>query len=319
MNNPVNTSSGDKTTEAADGSALYYALLYIDKPASTRAMETLQFIHTLSGTLNDVTEGQVAEKKIHWWHEELARQSKQQSRHPAGVAVQNYLHNKQSIESSLTILSATATERYAPAATEQELKERVLADYGARLTLLEAALSTTTDTNKNSGISAAESPISFRSKTEILSDNDVSLSQKSNAIAFGLGQFDRLNSLIHRLRCGYPVFSDETYKHHELTPDDLLSHAATDSNLTTKNQGNVNALLASAIADTHTSLENATQCIRDLHQSDPTSLAVQILCEIRCAQVRIWKKRKPNLLNESLTLTPLRKFIIAYRCKRRFK
>jgi len=310
------TPNSDEKLVATDGSTLYYALLYEEKPSSTRALETLEFIQTLSSTLNDVTEGDVAEKKIHWWHEELARLSKQQARHPACIAVQNYLHSRLSMEACLAILSAAASERYTSFATEHELNETILADYGARLTLLEAALSTPPLANPQSTVRHGEKPIAFQTKPEVMTNNEeTSASHTANVIAAGLGRFDRLNSMAKRLRCGYPVFSDERYKDYGLTPEDLLNHAA----LPAEKLEKVQYLMASAVLDTLTCVERAVNSFAVPDVSKPTNLTVRILCQIRYAQLKLWNKRKPNLLAESVTLTPIRKFIIAYRCKRRFE
>lgn len=316
MSTTANTSTSIKKLLPADGSALYYALLYVEKSSSTRVLETLNFIQTLSNTLNEVSEGDVAEKKIHWWHEELSRLAKQQARHPACLAVQSYLNNPVSIEASLAILSASASERYTSFATEREENETIRADYGARLKLFELAMDTPPSEKTPGTPFKSEQPIRFQKQSELHGNNsETSTPRNVDLIASGLGQFDRLNSLAKRLRYGYPVFSDERYKKFELTPEDLLNNAA----LTEQVQSSVHSLLDNAVVEALASVEKAVECITESSASKLTSLPVQILCQIRYAQLKLWDKRKPNLLNESVTLTPLRKFIIAYRCKRRFE
>jgi len=312
----VNSESQSVVTE---GSALYYALLHAKQPFKTRAIETLQFIQTLSTTLNDVTEGDVAEKKIHWWHEELTRLANQQARHPASIAVQSYLHSETSIKASLAILSANATERYAAFATEQALNEAIKADYGARLSLFETALKDAPATKTDSNDQHRAIPVHFQAKSDLLDNTATKASQKTELIAMGLGQFDRLNSLAKRLRFGYSVFSDERYTAFELTPETLLNRSSTAPDASQGTQQKIDALLAHAVTESFAALESAVNAISKLPQLEPTSLSVQILCQVRCAQLKLWKKRKPDLLSETITLTPLRKFFIAYRCKRRFK
>lgn len=316
MSTTVDTASNGEKLLTADGSALYYALLYVKQPASVRVLETLKFIQTLSNTLNDVTEGDVAEKKIHWWHEELTRLSKQQARHPACIAVQSYLQSYLSIEASLAILSATASERYNSFDTEYALNKTTRADYRARLKLFEAALDSPSRTNTQTSTNPGTKTINLKKKSELLLNNEGTSSLRRNdAIALGLGQFDRLNSLAKRLRNGYPVFSDERYQEYGLMPEDLLNHPSKSAKVQQKKQ----ALLDNAISNALASVENAIGIISEPAVSKPTNLPIQILCMIRYAQLKLWKKRKTNLINESITLTPLRKFIIAYRCKRRFE
>jgi len=320
VNTIVDTSNSNSNLVATDGSALYYALLYAEQQSATRALETLQFIQTLSSTLNDVTEGDVAEKKIHWWHEELTRLSKQQPRHPACIAVKTYLNSNKPLEASLAILTAAATERYTSFATEKTLNETMLADYGARLSLLEEAMDRLPDTKTHTNVRHCDKPINFHAKSELMANNKAaSTLSQTDLIALGLGRFDRLYSLAKRLRSGYPVFSDERYKEYGLTPEDLLSHSAQISAQSADSQHKVRALLGSAVDDALSSVDNAVVFLAEQAISKPSNLTVQILCHIRHAQLKLWKKREPNLLNESVTLTPLRKFIIAYRCKRRFK
>jgi len=320
VNTAVDTAKSNSNLVVTDGSTLYYALLFVEQALSIRFLETLQFTQTLSNTLIDVSEGQVAEKKIHWWHEELSRLSKQQSRHPDAICVQTYLHSNSSIAASLAILSAAAAERYSPFASEQALNDSIIADYGARLALFEAAMDSPPDSNTRTPLPHGDKAISFHTKPGPVGEgNSARVQTKSELIAHSLGQFDRLNTLAKRLRCGYSVFSDERYEQYKLTPDDLLNHAMQQSDKKTDSQQNVRTLLDSAVTDAHSSIEKAINRIAELRTTEPTNLTVDILCQIRFAQLKLWKKRKPNLLIESVTLTPIRKFFIAYRCKRRFE
>jgi len=320
VNTSASTSDSDPKLVAPDGSTLYYALLYLDDTLSTQVLETLHFIQTLSSTLNDVSEPQVAEKKIHWWHEELTRLSKQQARHPAAVCVQTYLNNHTSIKANLDILSAAANERYTPYATEQTLNDAITTDYGARLILLDQAMMPTPENKAQTNVNHNDRPIRFHAKpAQSANSSRVSRSQRIDAIALGLGQFDRLRSLTMRLRSGYSVFSDERYAQFGLSPDDLLNHSGQSKAQNTETQDKSQALIAAVVTQTRTSIEHAISCIAQHSATESTSLPVQIFCQVRYAQLKLWEKRRPNLLNESVTLTPLRKFFITFRCKRRFE
>ena len=75
------------TAQPSDGSTLYYALLKVDSTKRDQMIDLLALCKTLAGTLHDVSEVTVAEKKLHWWHEEIERLHGQSgansARHPA--------------------------------------------------------------------------------------------------------------------------------------------------------------------------------------------------------------------------------------------
>lgn len=267
------------TAEAAslrDGSTLYYSLMYCEAPVRERVVKALHLIHVISTTLYEVSEPAVAEKKIHWWHEELERLAKQQARHPACVNVQEHLHKADAVNALVRILSAASNERYTPAATDQELHEMISADYASRLLLIDACFGENTPVH-------------------------------CPATALALGQTHRLTTLGTRFQHGYAVFSDESYAELKTTPERLG-----------KDMESRNTLLASMINKASHALSDASAENRTLQPRTGSVLPVQIMVELRSAQLKLWKKKQPDLLNEYLTLTPLRKYFIAYRTKRRF-
>lgn len=259
-----------------DGSTHYYSLLFADPAARERVIKTLNLVNVISTTLFDVTEPQVAEKKIHWWHEELARMSKRTARHPACVAAQEHLSGQNAVNACLSILSAAANERYTPPASEQDLSDMLTADYNARLFLMSHSLD-------------AQFPAT-----------------KFDTTAYGLGLMHRLSTLNERLRNGYAVFGDELYNRFNLTPEDLL-----------RKKNDSEALIGAAIDMTYNSMSEAMSALKQSHPE--ALLPVRILSELRHSQSKLWQKRKPDLLNEYIALTPIRKFFIAYQCKRKYK
>lgn len=280
-----NTAHAEQITE---GSTLYYALLYVDNATRIKALDTINFTHAISSVLFDVSEPQIAEKKIHWWHEELARLSKKSARHPAAIKVQNHLHDSESMKACLEILSAASAERFTPFTDDAALRSKLIEDYSARARLLESVFS--------------------NSNTPDISEE----------LALGMGQFYRLQSIVSGLRQGYAVFSDERYAEHSLSPEDLLSYSngiieGKDATTLASN-ANIRTLITAAIAEAELTLSSAVSAAN----FQTTSLPLQIMIRIRRAQLRLWKKRTPDLLGETLSLTPLRKFFIAYRSKRRF-
>lgn len=319
-------------TAPAAGSTLYYSLLYSNDPAQQRVIDTLKLVNTLSTTLYDVNEPQVAEKKIHWWHEELSRLATQDARHPDCIAVQDYQHSQLSIKACLNILSASASERYNPLATEHDLSEHIITDYRARITLFEHAQTTEVQSsNLQSDVSkdvasGGEQPITFQPSpsTKKTAEHNQKLNAR-DAMALGLGYSHRLNSLAPRIHSGYPVFSDETYQRYNVTPENIVG-------------GNdAQTLLEHAIAQAKDALSDAIELCNNqstaAHLTDDhlpiaqrsnqnkggasISLPLYIMCHIRQAQMQLWQKKQPNLIRESVALTPIRKFFIAYRCKRR--
>ncbi len=307
---------------AEEGSALYYAMLYIEDAAAQRAIDTLQFVESISAALHEVSDSTVAQKKIHWWHEELARLAKQQARHPACTAVQGYLHKAVQVKDSLSVLSVSSNERFTTYQDDHALNTALIEEYGARLRLLEYAVSaenSTSVTNNALPMPNASQPV-------------------HNAVALALAKFERLNTLVMLLRSGYAVFSDERYAKFATSPEALLRYSnhsianltqntaeqtpQTVSDAPTDNSedstDDIDAMMDDVLQDTLSALAHAINQMDNAKQTTVVTLPVQILCNIRHAQVKLWHKRQPNLLRESVKLTPLRKFFIAYRCKRRF-
>ena len=80
------------------GSTYYYALRHQPGDVHARVHATLQLIETVTECLLDVTEPTVAEKKIHWWHEEIDRLINAEPRHPATVAFKANFPQLHSVE-----------------------------------------------------------------------------------------------------------------------------------------------------------------------------------------------------------------------------
>ncbi|NND92829.1 MAG: squalene/phytoene synthase family protein [Granulosicoccus sp.] len=198
-----------------EGSSLYYSLLWTDPVARQRFIARLHLVQTLSRTLDDVQEPQVAQSKIHWWHEELQRMVEGTARHPAVQACQDSLaeqrvspaattssagpgppgNTHQAMHACLQILTAASTERFTPASTIAELDRLVELDYSARLALLAHSLS--------------DEP------------QELDLAAHSRTLARGLGRHERLSRLPRMLHRGLPVFSEESYRQYGVKPADL--------------------------------------------------------------------------------------------------
>ncbi len=286
--------TGSENIAVAEGSSLYYSLLYCTEAQRSRVCHALSFIQSMATALHEVTEPSVAEKKIHWWHEEIERLVKQNARHPASVAVQAWLPNRTTAQACIDILSVAASERFNPASTDTEWLERIQQDYHARTIVLHHALQYDAENRSNV-------PINFLS------------------LAQGLGQVDKLLSLPALLNKGYAVFSDDRYSHFNITPDDLLALSGKTVTGANQKQESATALLSWATEEANTALLKAQD--ESPFTDKPSSnalLPLIIMASLRQKQVQLWQKKSPNLLRETVSVTPMRKFITAYRLRRRY-
>lgn len=281
-----------------EGSSLYYSLLWTEAEPKQRFCERLSLIRSLTTTLDDVQEPQVAEKKIHWWHEELQRLHQGEARHPSTTANQPQLTGLDAaLNASLDIVSVASTQRFTPTATEEESDAHLVRSYGAKLALLCHALSDDVQT--------------------LATDQQ---SEKA-ALAFGLhDQLVRLPSLIHR---GMPVFSDELYKQFSTQPQELAKHirvadspALNNIPIVTESTGR-RELISHAIERAQKAFEEAVNDTptQQRYRHD-TLIPIWRLLVLRKKQLDLWQARKPDLLRETMTLTPIAKLYNAWKNKR---
>ncbi|MGQ7843638.1 squalene/phytoene synthase family protein [Granulosicoccus sp. 3-233] len=294
-----------------EGSSLYYSLLWTTPAARQRFIERLHLIQSLSTTLEDVQEPQVAERKIHWWHEELQRLMEGTARHPATQATHDSMaEQQQAMACCLAILGAASTLRFTPPASDAEVDTLLEQDYSARLALLAHALS----------------------------DNDAELDPQrhSQRLARALGKHERLSRLPVMLHRGQPVFSTEMYQRFGIRPTDLASHIRK-SETQTSDADDVTAepastldaiavvvdkparqsLLNAAIADAH---HDFAQALKEpssrQHYRQRSLLPLWRLSILRERQLALWTRRPPDLLRERSTLTPVHKLFWAWRHRR---
>lgn len=301
-----------------EGSTLYYSLLWTSPAARQRFLERLHLIQALSTTLEEVQEAQVAEHKIHWWHEELQRLNDGTARHPATQAVQGSLAgNQPAMENCLSILGAASTARFTPPASDAEANRLLEQEYSARLALLAHAL------------------------TEDPAELDPQIHSPTLARALGKHeQLSRLPVLLHR---GQAVFSEETYRRFSLQPADLAGHIRTrreaalsdeETHTGEPRQGASTSssaldniavvvdkparqkLLNAAIADAHQDIRSALQETTNRQHYREQLIQLWRLGILRERQLALWQRRPPDLLRERSTLTPLHKLFWAWRHRR---
>ena len=296
-----------------EGSTLHYALLWTKPAARERFLARLALIRTLARTLDDVNDPGVAERKVHWWHEELARLAGGAPRHPRTVACADSLAGDEAATAALLdVLSVAATTRYTPPSDDLEWHARLARDHGARLALLAHALGEAADD---------------------LADPAV----RHTGLATGLGLHETLSRLPALLHRGFAVFPDATYRSHGLNPAALARHVRREGPdgarlggipVVTDGSGDTDdangavdakrrAIVAASVDAASTALEGAlTDPDHHAAYSREARAPIARLAALRARKLRLWREQRPDLLRETVTPTPLAKFLVAWRHRR---
>ena len=275
-----------------DGSSLYYSLLWTQPAARENYLKRLTLIHALSSSLDDVQEPTVAEKKIHWWHEELERLAKSTPRHPACEENKELMRGNQvAIRHCLSILSSAASTRYTQSQTDVDAKELLLSSFKSRLALLSDALHHS---------QADADDMQTAANREALKDKII----QADDLALAFATHDNLYRLPYLLHRGFAVFSDETYDRHSLTPETLSTEGAP-------------AILEETINHALSCFDSAfsDESLCSVLQQ-PAQLPLWRLAKLRTAQLKLWQRQGTRLVSERATLTPIRKLYIAWRHRR---
>ncbi len=269
------------TTQPSDGSTLYYALLKVDSTKRDQMLDLLALCKTLAGTLHDVREVTVAEKKLHWWHEEIERLHDQSgtntARHPATSAVTALVkYYAIEAESWYAILRSNNDEKFINAENNETFITRLTTDYGARISLC----------------------------CQLLDDAQLPAQQDW---ATGLGLFDRLSRFRHLHGLGYPVLPDSDYAAVGIEPAQIYEPTK---------QNQVQRLFKPRINDARNHLQIA---VKSLEQSDNFTAAMLpflTLGRLRLKQLNLWVTQDVRPSERYVTLTPLRKAWISYRTRK---
>jgi len=273
------------TPTAREGSSLHYSLLWTAPDARERFLNRLELIKAMATILDEVQEPTVAEKKIHWWHEELQRLHDGTARHPATQLNQQALANLAPAQAAcLEVVSVASTQRFTPPQTIELAQAALARSFKAKLALLTHALS------------------------DEVADLDSAAHPASAALAFALhDQLIRLPTLIHR---GLPVFSDELYK--RIRKSGSLNNIP----IVMEKPGR-KELLGHAMSSCRSAFEAAiadADCKQ--HYRSKPALPIWRLLMLRKYQLELWHKQRPDLLRERTTLTPLVKFFRAWQHRR---
>lgn len=282
------THESNTRVQPRDGSTLHYATLRMETDARDRLLRTLNLTNTVSASLLGVQEAQVAQTKLQWWNDEIGRLAHNEPRHPATKHCALWFANHQSAQTQLTnILDAATAARFDAPSDDAGWLELVQRDYGARLELIHCALGKTSRIDMN-------------------------------AMALSAAWIDILRTLPSRIHHDQIAFTPSLYQRFDLSRQVLQKHVRVagrgTSNDKDTNQSALNELLQSAIADALAATDAALSS--DSYQTlrkDTNTRALCVWFQLRRVQLALWQSEKPNLMRETMTLTPLRKWFIAFR------
>ena len=317
-------------TWPAEGSSAYYALRHCSDTDIDRLRRTLTLSNSIGQCLLEVKDPTVAEKKIHWWHEELERLFKSEPRHPAA---QGYKPVFQTLPTAarqlagqclLAVLSCHSEERFKNAVSDDEFQQRLIRSYRARLALVSLACSDrqTTDAHDKS-VFAIKPPASKPTTTDSI-----------DPLATGLALTHRLANFHSLFYAGMPVWPDNLYDTYQLTPDQFSRDHPGDAQMAMQNhiigQAMENLQQAERLLQTpqqqnlqgqsaHLPLPGLEDSsLQHITSSKDANQALVVYVANRLGQLALWRDKKTNLLEHYRSLTPIRKAWISWRTTRRF-
>lgn len=288
------------------GSTSYYTLLHCSDAVRDNVRSTLDLINTISSVLVNVSEPTVAEQKVHWWHEELARLAKGEARHPATTGwfkqhTRQFEDNsrealyaiKATIPQWLNILSCNANERFSNATDDVTFRQRIEEDYSARLRLLAHSI----DVPYQLSAAAVAAAVAFPD------------TPAARNIIIGLGLCHRLRRFNQLQSGGVMVWPDNFYQQHDLQPETL------------HDDDKRNQLLEMFDRITEDAVQALTRGLADLpaptSQLSDSSIAVLTAANLRQQQMKMWQRNRPDLLRQYQGLTPFRKSLVTWRTRRK--
>ncbi len=274
--------------EPREGSTLHYTILRLPHNVRHRVLRTLALTDTIASCLIGVREAPVVQTKLQWWSDEIGRLANNEARHPMTQSCADWLGADANTQTHLnTVLDAATAARFEALEEDLDWLSVVQRDYSARLYLLHTALSDAPAPN-------------------------------FDTFALSAAWVDILGTLPRRIHHDQIAFPPSLYERFSITREQLLKHirvegkpvpAATEDSAMAINQllqagisEGVSAADATLASDTHKTLRR-----------DENTRALTIWLHLRRAQLRLWQQKEPNLLRETITITPLRKWFIAFR------
>lgn len=308
----------------AEGTACYYALRHCPEQVRQHIYAARKLIDSVGYCLLEVSEPSVAEKKIHWWHEEIARLAALEPRHPAAKHYLDFFkglsvaEQKQATGSLLTVLSCHSEEKFNHLEDQSSFEQLLLTDGSAKQTLMTLAHLKSTDFSNGAVAQKYESqpdavPVHFAgTQTDI---TQKSKTVESDDLVLGLSLFHRLASFHKLYHAGLPVWPDSLYQQYNLSPENIKQDDSREK--LAELQNNIFEQTLSLLKPAPLSLSDGPN--KNLRQHADADLATAIYSAIRLSQVHIWKKHRTNLLEQYRTVTPLKKAWICWRLQRQLR
>jgi len=337
-NSPETQATGTVEFSAwpAEGTACYYALRHCPEQVRQHIFAARQLIDSVGYCLLEVSEPSVAEKKIHWWHEEIARLAALEPRHPTTKQYLDFFkrlsatEQKQATSSLLTVLSCHSEEKFNRLEDQSSFEQLLLTDGAARQTLMTlahlkstdyangAAADNNTEEPRAVPIHFAGTPVDSSQKSQTTEQTNGATTaglQSGNDQVLGLSLFHRLASFHRLYHAGLPVWPDSLYKQYNLSPETIKQNESREKLAELQNnlfEQTLSWLKPAQLSSIDSSNNNQRQH-NDAH------LVTAIYSAIRLAQVQTWKKHRTNLLEQYRTVTPVRKAWICWRLQRRLR
>ncbi len=269
-----------------EGSSLYYATRHLDDDVRARVTSLLVLFDTLATAVTDVQEPQVAEKKIHWWHEEIDRLYQHEARHPHTKSLQPWITQACPDKAPwLSVLAVNNQMRFVNTETESALEQQLIDDYGSRLTIVNSVLTPVTDSQKESDMMLPGTP-----------------PQWARPYSLGLGHVDKLINFNRLYQQGHIAFAEESWQRAALKPE-----AARE----TDNKQALDNLLHAIISRAQAHLGDGIEAISQVPA--PMLKLLWTLTALRQQQLTLWQRKNHNPLNASMSLTPAAKAWRAWR------
>ncbi len=268
-----------------EGSTLYYATLKLRDEDRQQILNALNLIKTLSSCLTGVHDPSVAQTKLQWWSDEISRLALNEPRHPTTKQCAKVLAANEHVQAQLThILDAATAARFDAPDGDDTWRELMQRDYAARLSVLQTSLG---------------------------DESKMPLDEFALAIAW----VDILSSLPSRIHHDGIAFPPTFYERFNVSTQELRKQLRVEGQKISVPQSTskMQPLLDEAIDCAERSINEAIKSASYEQLVSKNQRALVIWLQIRRAQLHLWKKQQPNLFRETMTLTPLKKWYIAFR------